>query len=121
MYIYFYERILGSLIDDDTFALPYWNWDAPAGMALPAMFKDSTSPLYDAKRNPEHVNAYVNFMHPKDGVLIPFDPPKDIQAGQGSTTTWSRKTSPTAIVRWVRVDIDLFDKIIAKLHIFISK
>jgi len=81
MYIYFYERILGSLIDDDTFALPYWNWDAPAGMALPAMFKDSTSPLYDAKRNPEHVNAYVNFMHPKDGVLIPFDPPKDIQAG----------------------------------------
>ena len=50
-------------------------------MALPAMFKDSTSPLYDAKRNPEHVNAYVNFMHPKDGVLIPFDPPKDIQAG----------------------------------------
>ncbi|KAJ8555308.1 hypothetical protein K7X08_012804 [Anisodus acutangulus] len=37
-YLYFYERILGSLIDDPTFALPYWNWDNPKGMRLPPMF-----------------------------------------------------------------------------------
>ena len=26
-YLYFHESILGSLIDDPAFALPYWNWD----------------------------------------------------------------------------------------------
>ncbi|KAK4386792.1 Polyphenol oxidase II, chloroplastic [Sesamum angolense] len=28
-YLYFFERILGSLINDPTFAMPYWNWDSP--------------------------------------------------------------------------------------------
>ncbi|XP_022847765.1 polyphenol oxidase I, chloroplastic-like [Olea europaea var. sylvestris] len=50
-YLYFFERILGKLIGDPTFALPYWNWDNPKGMTVPSMFIDSTSPLYNAKRN----------------------------------------------------------------------
>ncbi|XP_010039984.2 polyphenol oxidase, chloroplastic [Eucalyptus grandis] len=53
-YLYFYEKILGSLIKDPTFALPYWNWDAPGGMKMPAMFTDPHSPLYDFNRNPDH-------------------------------------------------------------------
>ncbi|KAL7087388.1 hypothetical protein ACP275_13G065900 [Erythranthe tilingii] len=50
-YLYFYERILGSLIDDPTFVLPFWNWDNPKGMQMPKIFDSSGSPLYNANRN----------------------------------------------------------------------
>ncbi|KAE9591752.1 putative catechol oxidase [Lupinus albus] len=53
-YIYFHERILGSLINDTTFALPFWNYDAPRGMQLPSIYADPKSPLYDILRNPNH-------------------------------------------------------------------
>ncbi|PIN11267.1 hypothetical protein CDL12_16134 [Handroanthus impetiginosus] len=50
-YLYFYERILGKLIDDPNFTLPFWNWDNPKGMRMPKIFDNETSPLYDANRN----------------------------------------------------------------------
>lgn len=53
-YLYFYERILGKLIGDPTFALPFWNWDNPKGMTIPPMFDDEKSALYDSKRNQAH-------------------------------------------------------------------
>ncbi|KAM1033270.1 hypothetical protein TB2_036279 [Malus domestica] len=53
-YLYFYEKIMGELIGDQTFALPFWNWDAPAGMYIPEIFTDTTSSLYDQYRNTAH-------------------------------------------------------------------
>ncbi|URE10899.1 polyphenol oxidase [Musa troglodytarum] len=53
-YLYFFERILGKLIGDNSFAIPFWNWDAPDGMRLPAMYVDPTSPLYDPRRGARH-------------------------------------------------------------------
>ncbi|KAJ4975808.1 hypothetical protein NE237_000914 [Protea cynaroides] len=53
-YVYFYERILGKLIDDPTFALPFWNFDTPLGMQIPAMFTDKNSSIYNKLRNPNH-------------------------------------------------------------------
>ncbi|WOH03065.1 hypothetical protein DCAR_0522456 [Daucus carota subsp. sativus] len=50
-YLYFYERILGKLIGDPDFAIPYWNWDAKAGVSVPDMFNNRDSPLYDKLRN----------------------------------------------------------------------
>ncbi|CAH9096106.1 unnamed protein product [Cuscuta europaea] len=54
-YLYFYERILGKLIGDPTFGLPFWNWDTPAGMLIPSAFTNKNSPLYDENRNQSHL------------------------------------------------------------------
>ncbi|KAK7400532.1 hypothetical protein VNO78_11741 [Psophocarpus tetragonolobus] len=60
-YLYFFERILGSLIGDPTFALPYWNWDHPNGMRMPSIFTtDTTSPLYDPLRDSRHLAAFMD-------------------------------------------------------------
>nr|AZY91563.1 polyphenol oxidase 2 [Mucuna pruriens var. pruriens] len=55
-YLYFYEKILGSLIKDldPNFAIPFWNWDSPNGMPIPTMYADPKSPLYDPLRNANH-------------------------------------------------------------------
>ncbi|BBN15204.1 polyphenol oxidase [Marchantia polymorpha subsp. ruderalis] len=62
MYLYYHERILASLINDPTFALPFWNWDnqldQDAAM-IPAMFLPNFSvpnaALFDEFRNPNHM------------------------------------------------------------------
>ncbi|KAI7744334.1 hypothetical protein M8C21_024888 [Ambrosia artemisiifolia] len=59
-YLYFYERILGKLINEPNFALPYWKWDEPAGMPIAEMFLTETidgkpNSLYDVYRNANHI------------------------------------------------------------------
>jgi polyphenol oxidase len=62
-FLYFHERILAKLLgDDDTFALPFWNWDnqspdPPLANAIPLAFANPIydnkvqSSLYDERRN----------------------------------------------------------------------
>ncbi|KAL6874155.1 hypothetical protein ACP4OV_014237 [Aristida adscensionis] len=54
-YVYFFERIAARLLGDPGFALPFWSWDVPEGMRMPAEFADEASPLYDPVRNPRHL------------------------------------------------------------------
>nr|AAK13243.1 polyphenol oxidase [Trifolium pratense] len=68
-YLYFYERILGSLINDPTFAIPFWNWDAPDGMTAPSIFTDPNSSLFDPKRNPKHVPPKNTFSNYRDTIV----------------------------------------------------
>ncbi|KAK2969843.1 hypothetical protein RJ640_030152 [Escallonia rubra] len=53
-YLYFFEKILGKLINDPTFAMPYWAWDTPNGMQMPTIFSDPNSPAYDSLRDKKH-------------------------------------------------------------------
>ena len=50
---HFYEKILGTLIGNPTFAILYWNWDHPDGMKMPAMFQNGQ--LYDRNHNKNHL------------------------------------------------------------------
>ncbi|CAI9759830.1 unnamed protein product [Fraxinus pennsylvanica] len=72
-YLYFFEKICQNLIDDDTFTLPFWNWDAPEGMQIPPIFNSGVqSPLYNCLRNPAHLPpTVVNLDWSNDDVTVP--------------------------------------------------
>lgn len=53
-FLYFHERILCKLVNDDTFALPYWDWDSQDRQTFPAVYgdpADRSNPLYDFLRS----------------------------------------------------------------------
>ncbi|PWA80842.1 polyphenol oxidase F protein [Artemisia annua] len=69
-----YVRILGSLINDPTFALPYWNRDYPEGMSLPEMFETSLPDPANLAGRPSPINnslfeAYRNFLNLQPAIL----------------------------------------------------
>lgn len=67
-YLYFFERILGKIVDDETLALPFWNYDAEDGMKTPEMYKDVNSSLYNPNRNMSHRDQIINLNYTYDVV-----------------------------------------------------
>ncbi|WRX16545.1 Tyrosinase copper-binding domain - like 1 [Theobroma cacao] len=54
MMIYFHERIIGSLIGDDTFAFPVWTWDIPEGMVMPDIYANMNLSFFHKVRDFSH-------------------------------------------------------------------
>ena len=52
--LYFHERILGHLVNDENLRLPYWDWELTAHRSLPAPYAtpgNATNPLWNGTRN----------------------------------------------------------------------
>ena len=67
MFIFWHERILAKVLDDDTFALPFWAWDNqqetdPPANVIPVQYTNTSSALFDPIRNNcSLANPYVDF------------------------------------------------------------
>ncbi|XVF01086.1 hypothetical protein REPUB_Repub04eG0057300 [Reevesia pubescens] len=68
MMIYFHERIIGSLIGDDTFAFPVWTWDIPEGMMMPDFYVNKNLSFFHTERDFSHFPpkaADLNYIIPE--------------------------------------------------------
>jgi polyphenol oxidase len=82
-FLYFHEMILGTLLGDATFALPYWDWDSPGRNRVPDVYGTpaaATNPLYDQTRK-----ATPNDRIP-DGGQLDLVGPKEMQSVLGQPT-----------------------------------
>ncbi|XP_078438591.1 polyphenol oxidase I, chloroplastic-like [Wolffia australiana] len=71
-FLFFHERILGKLIGDETFALPYWSWDTPEGMQIPEIFARGV--LSDGERDEAHLPPTIaNLNYNKEASVRPSD------------------------------------------------
>lgn len=58
-YLYFFERILGNLVGDPNFALPFWSWDTIDGMQIRPYFTHMNSSLYHKLRDKNHKPPHI--------------------------------------------------------------
>ncbi|KAI5055007.1 hypothetical protein GOP47_0030152 [Adiantum capillus-veneris] len=68
-FIYFHERILGKLLRDPSFSLPFWDWDNQIdGNFIPIVFNDKNSALYDSYRDATHSPPTLIQLDGGDGI-----------------------------------------------------
>lgn len=72
MYVYYFERICRRVLQDDAFTLPYWDYSS-GDSALPALFRNPSSPLYRAARTTAVNNGGRIDQNQPQGTLSPND------------------------------------------------
>ncbi|KAL4580235.1 hypothetical protein LXL04_016421 [Taraxacum kok-saghyz] len=78
-YLYFLEKIIGKHLKDDTFALPYWNWDNPEGMSIPLMYevndpiKLSGGEIVDKTKIRSLYDPFRDQFHAKPKAILDFN------------------------------------------------
>jgi tyrosinase len=96
VYLLYFERICRKLTGDNNFAMPYWNWTTHP--AVPDVFWDASSPLYDSNRggltqsdqaSSSYIGASVvqNILNEPSFELFASGPPptSDLHAGPDAT------------------------------------
>src|SRR5208282_117130 len=76
MYLYWFERIVRSQSGDNTWALPYWDWQT--NLTLPAMFRNppaGSAPLNIATRNAAMNNGTGSLTNLTPGVNAAYAQP----------------------------------------------
>lgn len=63
MYLYWFERIIRKMSGEPCWALPYWDWAPGSELYLPAPFRDTSSELYTANRDP-NMNSGAGSLNP---------------------------------------------------------
>ncbi|KAL7585870.1 hypothetical protein Lser_V15G45502 [Lactuca serriola] len=63
-YLYFLEKIMGEVIGDSSFGLPYWNWDHPMGMTVPDMYEEKLKRPENISGGPEEDIRYNSLFDP---------------------------------------------------------
>lgn len=96
VYLVYFERICRKLTGDDSFALPYWNWNTHP--AVPDPFWDTSSPLFHSPRgvtqtdqaDPSIIGTPVlqNILNETSFNLFASGPPptSDLHAGPDATS-----------------------------------
>jgi tyrosinase len=72
-YLYFFEHIIRTASGDNSFTLPYWDWDTAARNVLPTAFRESTSKLFDGSRT-RAINdgaSLLGDINPSDALRAP--------------------------------------------------
>lgn len=68
-YLYFLEKIMGELIDEPDFALPYWDWDTPGHRLFPPPYTTpgdvASNPLFDPTRRPSGSCLFLQHVGPQ--------------------------------------------------------
>jgi polyphenol oxidase len=80
-YLYYHERILGKLVGNPNFRLPYWDWSDPSDRTLPPPYTNpnsSSNPLFDAHRGAS----------PTDQIPARYVGPEYMQTRILQTTSW---------------------------------